>query len=887
MSEITERLTTAIADRYRIERRLGEGGMATVYLAEDLKHDRKVALKVLRPELAAVIGAERFLNEIKVTANLQHPHILQLYDSGEADSFLYYVMPYVEGESLRDRLDRERQLAIDTTLDFTRAIASALDYAHKRGVIHRDIKPENILLVDDQPIVADFGIALAVSEAGGTRLTETGLSLGTPHYMSPEQAMGDRNVDARSDVYSLACMTYEMLVGEPPYTGPTAQAIIAKVITEKAPAVLVHRSSVPAHMEGAIHKALSKVPADRFATPQEFVEALGRAGSAGATRAPRVPTAFETAIRSAAAFLWQPGVAWIVTAVLAGGALLFGRFTSGSTGSSRHVARFAVRLPAEEKLTWEGVRVTQEGDMVILQAESGNGLPRLVRRLLEDEVVTPIDGTEEGSRPFLSPDGAWLAFVAEGKLRKVRVGGGTPVDLADANWGGGEWSPNGRIVYTPSYQSGLWEVDAGGGDATMLTEPDTSRGELGHWWPQILPANRGILFSAFSTPIERAKIDVLKPDGERVTVVEGAVFARYMPTGHILFQRGHTLLAAPFDLSRLTVTGSAVPVVEDVALLPSDGLGGYDVSRNGTLVYMKASVWASPGRFVWVDREGRETPALSRLAQYREFRLSPDGSRLALTIVDGPADVWIYEFGREIFTRLTRHGSEAFNPVWTRDARRIVYSAETPVFDLFIRAADGSGSADTFLVSPNDKIGGAVTPDGRYLVYTEVGLRGDLVMVPLDSAAAPQVLVATPFDEGGPDVSPDGGWLAYQSDASGRAEVYVVTFPSADRRTQISTDGGAEPMWLTNGRELAYRAGQRMMMVTFDPRTGEVSRPRELFRGDYAAVQIGGGNSRTFDASPDGKRFLMLKIPEASRPREVTVVLNWFEELKARMAAIQ
>ncbi len=276
MPEITARLKTALADRYTIEREIGAGGMATVYLAEDLKHHRKVGVKVLRPELAAVLGAERFLREIKVTANLQHPHILPLHDSGEADSFLYYVMPYVEGESLRDKVNREKQLSIEESLEITKAVASALDYAHRHDVIHRDIKPENILMHDGQALVADFGIALAVSAAGGTRLTETGLSLGTPHYMSPEQAMGDREVDARSDVYSLGAMLYEMLAGDPPHTGSTAQAIVAKVITEKAVPVTRHRDTVPRHVAGAIHKALSKLPADRFPNATSFAEALVR-----------------------------------------------------------------------------------------------------------------------------------------------------------------------------------------------------------------------------------------------------------------------------------------------------------------------------------------------------------------------------------------------------------------------------------------------------------------------------------------------------------------------------------------------------------------------------------------------------------------------------------
>ncbi|MBK8006006.1 MAG: serine/threonine protein kinase [Gemmatimonadetes bacterium] len=275
MTDAFPRLTAALADRYRVERELGQGGMATVYLAQDLKHERKVAIKVLRPELAAVIGAERFLAEIKTTANLQHPHILPLFDSGEVDGQLFYVMPYVEGESLRDRLTRETQLPVGDAVRCATEVASALDYAHRRGVIHRDIKPENILLHEGRALVADFGIALAASKAGGTRMTETGMSLGTPHYMSPEQAMGEREITARSDVYALGCVLYELLSGEPPFTGPTAQAIVAKVVTEEPRPLVPKRHTIPPHVEAAVLTALEKVQADRFASAAEFTAALG------------------------------------------------------------------------------------------------------------------------------------------------------------------------------------------------------------------------------------------------------------------------------------------------------------------------------------------------------------------------------------------------------------------------------------------------------------------------------------------------------------------------------------------------------------------------------------------------------------------------------------
>ena len=317
---IPPRLITALADKYRLERELGAGGMATVYLAEDLKHDRKVAIKVLRPELAAVIGAERFLSEIKTTANLQHPHILPLHDSGEADGFLFYVMPYVEGVSLRDRIIREHQLPVDEAVRLAREIAGALDYAHRHGIIHRDIKPENILLHDGSALVADFGIALAVSTAG-TRMTETGMSLGTPHYMSPEQAMGEREITARSDVYALGCITYEMLVGEPPFTGPTAQSIIARVMTEDPRALTGQRKSIPPHVEAAVFTALEKLPADRHATAADFAAALVNVNA----------TTSRTAAQPIAK-LGRRG--WLVTSLLAAATLAVGVVVGRRTTSA-------------------------------------------------------------------------------------------------------------------------------------------------------------------------------------------------------------------------------------------------------------------------------------------------------------------------------------------------------------------------------------------------------------------------------------------------------------------------------------------------------------------------------------------------------------------------
>jgi serine/threonine-protein kinase len=481
MHEMTQQLKTALADRYVIEQELGAGGMATVYLAHDVKHDRKVALKVLRPELAAVIGAERFLNEIKVTANLQHPHILPLHDSGEAESFLYYVMPYVEGDTLRDKLEREKQLGIEDAIAITRGVAAALDYAHRQGVIHRDIKPENILIHDGQPLVADFGIALAVSHAGGNRLTETGLSIGTPHYMSPEQAMGDRELDARSDVYSLGAMLYEMLTGDPPYTGSTAQAIVAKVITEKATSVTAIRDTVPAHVAAAIQKALAKLPADRFPSAAQFAETLTRPGAVSAA-----PTA-ELVAEQRRAFPWRR-VLWPATLGLAVTLAALGWLR---TPPAAEPVRLSVTLPDFSATPFgPSMALAPDGSLLVYRvAAEGSGTPFAVRRLSQLG-ATPLSGTEEGLGPFLSPDGQHIGFLADQtQIKRVSIIGGPPVTVADSAASSGSWGTDGWIYFVHA-TGGIARVPEAGGSVERLTRPDTGSAEFGHNWPDALPARR-------------------------------------------------------------------------------------------------------------------------------------------------------------------------------------------------------------------------------------------------------------------------------------------------------------------------------------------------------------------------------------------------------------
>ena len=472
MTELLDRLTAALSDRYALERELGAGGMATVYAAQDLKHNRKVAVKVLHPELAAIIGAERFLKEIEVTANLQHPHILPLFDSGATDSFLYYVMPRVEGESLRDKLDREKQLSIDESVEITGAVASALDYAHRHGVIHRDIKPANILLHDGQPVVADFGIALALSAAGGRRLTETGLSVGTPEYMSPEQAAGDRSLDARCDVYSLGCVAYEMLLGQPPHTAATAQAVIAKVIIDEPRRITAERKTVPPHVEYAVHRALAKLPADRFASAAEFRDTLSNPNAAVAWPA-SVPGDGDTWTRIVVKNRW---LLWAMplTLVLLAGAAVWGWFRP-TTQPQQSLAKF--ELPYESGMSWQGARhataISNDGSLIAYTgATAATG--QLHIRPIDQLKPNRVDGTDGATDPFFSPDGQWVGYTTVTGLHKVSLAGGAPVPILEfSDPRGAVWEPDGAIVFGSG--SGLWRLPPAGGGSRATHDTKCKR----------------------------------------------------------------------------------------------------------------------------------------------------------------------------------------------------------------------------------------------------------------------------------------------------------------------------------------------------------------------------------------------------------------------------
>jgi len=883
-----DRLAAALADRYRLERELGQGGMATVYLAEDLKHHRQVAIKVLRPELAAVLGAERFVQEITTTAALQHPHILPLFDSGTADSFLYYVMPYVEGETLRSKLDREKQLGVDEAVRIAREVADALDYAHRHGVIHRDIKPENILLHDGRPMVADFGIALALSAAAGGRMTETGMSLGTPHYMSPEQATAEKEITARSDVYSLASVLYEMLSGQPPHLGGSAQQIIMKIIAEPVPAVTSLRKNVPANVSDALSQALEKLPADRFDTARAFADALANPGFTLATAATTGAVPASVRVPASARLTVVLGSALAVMTLVAGWALLRPR-PEPATSRQRVVLwrRAPGRLldPGHTRLQASQAAISPDGSTIVYSEPTDSGF-LLMRKYRGEAFATPLAGTLGGAAPFFSPDGRWIGYVTtDSRLRKVPVEGGGSVTVAQelsSVSATAAWLDDGTIVYQGA--DGLRVVSATGDSSRLL---QTAARWIGHTvltvWP--LPHSRGFLYTeCLGNCAVQSEVRVydLKADSTW-TLVPNAAGAWYAPTGTLLFtDRAGGLYGAAFDADRLVMTSGRVPLIPDVEP------GSFALSQTGTVLYtVTGTAGRVPAELVLVARDGSAVPLdPSWQEDFSYPAFSPDGRALAVSVRGEATQLWIRrsDGARE---QVTRDGSVNWRPSWTRDGRSLVYvsnrEAEAGSFhyDIFRMPVDHSAPPERLVHFTYPAWEAEQSPDGQWIVFRsdEEGQLSVIHARRLAGDTTIQTIIGggTSFDLA---LSPDGRWMAYTDGRSGRDQVYVAPFPSGASPRQISQDWGGEARWAHSGRELFYKSGGRLMAV--DVAAGAslaLGSPHPLFS---VLPYRSASNRHQYDVAADDRHFVMIR-DLAGATGEVVYAEHWFAELQAKL----
>ena len=880
-------LAAAIADRYDIERELGRGGMATVYLARDRKHDRAVAIKVLNPELGAMLGAERFLAEIKTTATLQHPNLLPLFDSGEANGLLYYVMPYLEGETLRARLQREQQLPIDDAVRIATGIAHALSYAHARNVVHRDLKPENVLLQHGQPVVLDFGIALAMRNAGGTRMTQTGVSIGTPQYMSPEQAAGERQIDARTDLFALGALLYEMLAGETPHAGPTAQIVIAKVMSGEAPPVTRMRPSVPPYIANAVHQALSRLPADRFANADEFIRAL------------QAPDAATTLTRGsgehtddvARANRVKRVYAIIATAsvLAAGGTIALTRTPAPAV--SNPAVRFVLETPPSEALAPSNalrtIAVSPDGAEVVYRGVSPEGVV-LYRRRLDELTATAVSGTRGALSVLYAPDGGSLLIGRDGTTALVPLAGGEPITTPVRATAPPTWDEQERQTYTDA--RGIWQSSPNGSKPTLLIANDGS-GAL-YFNPHLLPGGTALVaVRADPKDVVNAPeiVAIRLSDGKPLDLGMRGFDARYVSAGYLLVSGGSgSLSAVPFDASSLTSTGEPQPVLRDIS---GDQASRWAVSKNGVLAYLERS---KPKLIASADRAGTEHILFDATSNIAHLRASPRGDQVAYEAegANGGTDVYVVSRSTKVTTRISRDGRSR-SPEWSSDGARLYWIVEDSARTndardiklmgaasrLMSQPVDGSAPPTRVTTPPGALHAFSLSPDGKHIaISVGASARHRLVISTLNSDSA----IAT-IGDGVSDLvqsvfSPDGKWLAYTSNEIGRYEVSVTAVDQPLSPLQISTNGGNSPIWSSKGNTLYYSSTTHMLGVTiaFAPRPS----PRAidtLFLNVYRS----GSRDREIDIDPKTNEFIVRSTGGQSGER-IIVVTGWFDDLRRR-----
>jgi eukaryotic-like serine/threonine-protein kinase len=830
MTATLHRLTVALSSRYRIERELGQGGMATVYLAVDVRHQRKVALKVLHPELSAVLGPERFLKEIELTASLQHPHILPLFDSGSADGQLFYVMPFVEGETLRSRLERERQLPIGDALRIATEVADALQYAHDRGVIHRDIKPENILLQGGHAVVADFGIALAVQHAGGQRMSQTGLSRGTPQYMSPEQAMGDRAIDARSDIYALGAVAYEMLVGEPPFTGPTAQAIVARVLSASPATITGSRGTVPAHVDQAILTALAKLPADRHASAREFVSALAtpalgdssRSGISGAV------VAASPRLGRRRAALAIAGVA-VALAVTAATGFVIGRSRAAASGPT-------VTFGRASQVTWEpGLEVmpaiSPDGKQVAYAFGTSTRMRLYVRPVAGGRGTSVSDDTTAvETHPRWSRDGSRLLYISNGRVFSAPAGGGTARQEIPERGGtvvSATWSPDERRIAFAIGDT----VFVRDGDGTVRPLAPVL-GAAGCVW-----STRELLACTSGNPW------YLTP---------GNIFNNQSPTAIVVVRVNDGAARQITD----STTGNYMPQWS------ADGEWLYYLSNREGLTDLYAQR---------VTDDGEPRGTLARLTtglNAHSFTFSADGRRLAYALLAESANVWSLpvEGAATATPQQVTSGRQVIETLAvSRDGAWLYYDSDLAGNGDIYRMRLPSGTPERLTRDDGDEFGPAPSPDGREVAFHSFhGGNRNIYLLPLDGGAR-ETVAAGPLQEGLAQWSPDGRSIGF-ADLRPGGSVYV-TSRGADRRWSAARHltTGAFLAWSPDSRQLSV--GDELVGGSLVAVAADDGAPRTLFDGS----RPGGARALASAWSDDG-RSIYFKVANAAGNSEVWTV---------------
>ena len=911
---------------YHLQSLLGAGGMGEVYRARDLTLGRDVAIKILPPIF--VVDPDRlarFDREARLLASLSHPNICAIHGITDINGTPGLVLELVEGRTLAERIaspvvgrrrtaassaegDAQKGIGVSEALIIARDIARALEAAHDRGVIHRDLKPANIKITPDGVVkVLDFGLAKASAdsapegnrppEAGGApNVSQDGILLGTAAYMSPEQARGEA-LDKRSDIWSFGCVLYEMLTGRPAVTGTTVADTMTAVLEAEpdwtalpAATPLIIRRLLKRCLEKDVKRRLKDIGDARL----DIEDALTSPGDASALRVG--PGGPATTSRTA----W----AWALAAAVVLGGLLF--FTPAARVAPPALRSVSAELGTDASLVTfqfgqgSAAILSPNGAMLAFIAQQSEGRARQIYvRRLDRLQALPLGGTEGALNPFFSPDSEWIAFFADGKLKKIpAIGGSAETICSVLNNRGGAWGENGRIVFSPDRDSApLWQVSASGGEPEPLIA--LADGETTQRWPQLLRGGTAVLFTGNSRPdgFEHANVVVQSlPNGQRKVLVRGAYFGRYLPSGHLVYVLNATLFAAPFDLERLEVTGPAVPALQGAMVYAPVGAAEIALSDVGTIAYLPAPEDANymAARIDWMNRNGTSTLLRATPARWLYPRFAPDGRRLAFALFDGmQQDVWTYDWSRDALSRLTFDSTGDVAPVWTPDARRIVFSSgnNSQMVNLYWQRVDGTGEAQRLTDAGRRQIAGSWHPAGMILAFTEYDPQTAAPAVRLlrlegDETSGWRPAQPTDLLSGAEDplFSPDGRWLAYVMKEPGRekSEVYVQPFPGPGGRRQISTDGGDNPAWSPSRQEMFYATPDRRIMTvpySVNNDSFHAGKPRLLPNSRFAPRVVG----RSFDVHPDGERFALVKAPDLApvAPRDhVILVFNFLDELR-------
>jgi eukaryotic-like serine/threonine-protein kinase len=891
---------------YRILNKLGAGGMGEVWLAEDTRLNRKVAIKVLPTEFAQNADRlRRFEQEARATSALNHPNILTVYDIGTASegngAAPFIVMELLEGEELRQPL-KAGPIAPRKAVDYARQIASGLAAAHAKGIVHRDLKPENLFVTTDGRVkILDFGLAKLRPQQNGPvdsqvatqkKITDPGTVMGTVGYMAPEQVRG-QETDHRSDIFSFGVILYEMLAGERPFSGASAVEVMNAILKEEPPEFDETKTKTGAQLEKIVRHCLEKQPEHRFHSAHDLGFALEALSTPSDSRL-ELPTgaAALSAVNSKARLFRNSRLAWAVATIFFTAALILAMLYFKRTPTEVAATRFTISAP--EKTTFASLSqaaVSPDGRHIVFVAADAAGKTQLWVRALDALTPRTLPGTDGALAPFWSPEGRFIDFLAAGKLKKIELSGGPAIALCDTNQGlGGAWNRDGVIVFSRGQGDGLYRVSASGGVATPVTTLEAARGETGHYWPQFLPDGRHFVYFSISSARENNGINLGSLDAQqskRLINVDSSV--AYVAPGYLLFVRDGTLLAQPFDARQLQLTGEPVPIAEQVKYFPGLFRAAFSVSENGVLAYETGNSFEKR-QLAWFDRAGKQLELLGAPDYFYSYRIAPDGQQVAAEIMNpqvSTADLWLFEIRRGIRSRFTSDPGSDMTPQWSPDGKRIAYSiaSASDSVEIYQKLSNSAGNEEALLKLPASVYRSSFlcdwSPDGRFIVYQTYNpkTKYDLWLLPLTGERQPTALLNTAFGQQQGQFSPDGKWLAYTSDESGKNEVYIQPFPLTGAKYQVSTGGGSHLRWRRDGKELFYLdADRKLMAVPIQAGAAlAAGSPQSLF--ELRGVGSGAPRRYPYDVTADGQRFLVsLPVSEATTP--ITIVLNWTAEVK-------